>query len=971
MDDRWCWTPGDDRRHSHSKIPNRRSRGRSLWTLLPSCWTGGKQPLPSPGATPERQCSSCSSLVEPKLVDLSAKQLTLAGIMIGSPPRSPVDSRMWQVPFGSCFQDEPDVQAALTPPQLLGKGLAGTPAKEPQVGRCSPGARSAASSTAAERSNRKAVSPPGQAKARASSAAAVVKLAAAAVSSPPGKHARPGSTCSGSGRLSPAKTTRRPQVKAPPLPHLKSGKGCGKGSGSSPVPSSKLHKALPTWSGPEPAAGLKSGRVINWQPIRSVDRWHGSIWERIHEEAKHSSLRLPETMLEQAFMQTVAAPAPLKRSMTQRSRKLPTRSALTADLLHVHLKRSGIQRPQQLYFVTGCRKAGSSCGPPNDFSTEVSLEALEKLILLLTAAEVAGDAAWDGTSHYEGVPPVERFLSELYEFAGPLQEVRARVDVVSRMRKFHSQAAATEQQLLLGLHAARCVFESASLPVFLHGLLQLGNYVNASSTALGGAVAVSLESLPKLAHTRCLPSTRLPARRSTTHAAGVSSPNALQFLMQHLKAENPSIAERLSADLSPCVCARDVDLAAEKACEEDLGRTVELVEALSRADVDGQPPAPALQPARLREFLSTARPLLAKVQATRAQLEEAAQQLRCHFAEAPSISFMQMIKSLAMLAEAVVVPERPLARTAATPGRLSAAQKSSPVRKSPSVQSSTRWPAVDASVATCAGASRSPQLRLEAAASSPQNARSSFLGQTARRCLPKPRQLFGPDSAAVAAVETSPRVNEKALDTSPPKSSPASKASSLGKRLQEVGSSPGATSEQGTPTQPERRACGLVFVSTPCRDVNLTPGTTTLRSPASRCSSTADASTTGSTPSVRQRRAAQARDKFASMSSPGSSISSGQRSFELASNAAVSTPSRQRFPTAATLGFSPVSRRSAAATLAAAGQAEVKELFKSGCALRHEATKRSSHMLDTMAASRPVLLRMPPLKGMEARPHEG
>ena len=50
-----------------------------------------------------------------------------------------------------------------------------------------------------------------------------------------------------------------------------------------------------------------------------------------------------------------------------------------------------------------------------------------------------------------------------------------------------------------------CPSSSRQTVSFVEGVLLLGNYVNAASRSLGGAVGVALDSLAKLAHTQCLP----------------------------------------------------------------------------------------------------------------------------------------------------------------------------------------------------------------------------------------------------------------------------------------------------------------------------------------------------------------------------------------------------------------------------------------------------------------------------------
>lgn len=73
------------------------------------------------------------------------------------------------------------------------------------------------------------------------------------------------------------------------------------------------------------------------------------------------------------------------------------------------------------------------------------------------------------------------------------------------MARFKAKAKDLETGLDLALTAAWTIIDSKALPILLEGILLLGNSVNASSKNLGGAVGVTLESLTKLAHTRCLP----------------------------------------------------------------------------------------------------------------------------------------------------------------------------------------------------------------------------------------------------------------------------------------------------------------------------------------------------------------------------------------------------------------------------------------------------------------------------------
>ncbi|CAK9112191.1 unnamed protein product [Durusdinium trenchii] len=73
------------------------------------------------------------------------------------------------------------------------------------------------------------------------------------------------------------------------------------------------------------------------------------------------------------------------------------------------------------------------------------------------------------------------------------------------MAHFDPRVRDLESGLDLALTAAWTIIDSKAMPILLEGILLLGNSVNAASKNLGGAVGVTLESLTKLAHTRCLP----------------------------------------------------------------------------------------------------------------------------------------------------------------------------------------------------------------------------------------------------------------------------------------------------------------------------------------------------------------------------------------------------------------------------------------------------------------------------------
>lgn len=423
---------------------------------------------------------------------------------------------------------------------------------------------------------------------------------------------------------------------------------------------------LPSWRGPQPPPGWKAQRVVNWQPMRQAGRWEGSVWQLVHSRMEEGFTPLPDGLLNQAFMRRIdEASSPRKsasRPRARSARRFSQKAALTADLLHAQLARMGVQQPGELAWVTGQRSGATR-------RTELSEDVLEAFAGFLSVA-ASEEERLRTVEDDAQLPPAEEFLRRLLQDAGSLKVLHGRVELALQIARFPGEAAHIEHGLQLGLRTSRAILESSSLPALLEGVLLLGNYVNANCKGLAGAVGVTLDSLAKLAHTRCLPAGSRPSARGQSDGADVPrGDNALLLLVQHLQQTRPGFATALSRDLDGCKAARDLDAAA---LEENLGRLTEQVRvlearlktaagegagaALSAAGEEEGPVPDALQPDRLRIFVSQARPTLKALQGLLAEFHAASAELRRWFAEGPDASFGELMRNFVTLREALPAP---------------------------------------------------------------------------------------------------------------------------------------------------------------------------------------------------------------------------------------------------------------------------------------------------------------------------
>lgn len=356
---------------------------------------------------------------------------------------------------------------------------------------------------------------------------------------------------------------------------------------------------------------------------------------------------LPEEVLKQAFMRQPGDERPRWQSKKDRViRRLPGSAALSADLLFAQLARQGLDSPMRVRWVLGHQPElmawAAGCSDALDES------ALEALLELLRAAEGHEERLSTGRDTEDSSwAPAEEFLRRVFCEVGPLSVVEPRVDLALAMARFDAEASQLRKAMGMGLHAIKAVLQSTAMPAFLRGVLLLGNYVNSASRSLSGAVGVTLESVAKLAHTRCLPPGA--TQRKTRQ-------NALHLLVWQLERERRGFLGEFAADLAGCRAACDLDLRTMREAVRRLGGHVDAAERrIALGHSSGEPAA--LEPSRLEAFGVSARPSCLEVNGLLGDLEGATAALRRHFAEPVTSSLSDMMANLAALHEGLPLAE--------------------------------------------------------------------------------------------------------------------------------------------------------------------------------------------------------------------------------------------------------------------------------------------------------------------------
>lgn len=442
----------------------------------------------------------------------------------------------------------------------------------------------------------------------------------------------------------------RPRSRAPPPP----AKGKGKSKGASPQNPSCVGRShsLPHWTGPRPPEDWKADRVVNWQPIRQFGRWEGSIWQQVHSNmSAKEGVQLPEDVLCQAFGHRGQPKSRTRRqsSLSARCRALPPKQALNADLLHAQLLRSGISGPTQLSWLMpqgvdsqrSCEVEGHAGRLDVGKIPENVLEAVHGLLSIALAVPGLNE----DVLRSQGAP-AEVFLADLLGVCScSLEELQPRVDMLLQIVRFQDRASSLQRQLGEGLNCIQKILTSETVPALLEGVLLLGNYVNAASKCLGGVVGVTLDSIAKLAHTRCL---------QDDPASTVGGQNALHLLVRQLQdRKQQTFAEELAADLEGCLKARELDPKEVESELQSLRALTIRVRELLAEEKDRTTEPTALHPTWLLSFLSKANSEVGCLQQLLNELVTSTGALRRFFAEPDSACLQDMLGNLAELHKAL------------------------------------------------------------------------------------------------------------------------------------------------------------------------------------------------------------------------------------------------------------------------------------------------------------------------------
>lgn len=435
----------------------------------------------------------------------------------------------------------------------------------------------------------------------------------------------------------------RPRSRAPPP-----AKGKGKGAPPQYPSCVARSRSLPHWTGPRPPEDWKADRVVNWQPIRQFGRWEGSIWQQVHSNmSAKEGVQLPEDVLCQAFGHRGQPKSRTRRqsSLSARYRALPPKQALNVDLLHAQLLRSGISCPSQLSWLLPQgidlqRSCDVECHAFCLDVEEIPENVLEAVHGLLSIA-LAVPGLNEDVLRSQGAP-AEVFLAELLDICScSPEELQARVDMLYQIARFQDRASSLKMQLEEGLNCIQKILTSEAVPALLEGVLLLGNYVNAASKCLGGVVGVTLDSIAKLAHTRCL-------QDDLASAAG--GQNALHFLVRQLQSrKQETFADELAADLEGCLKARELDPKEVESELHSLEALTSRVRELLAKDKDRTTEPLALHPTRLLSFLSKADPEMGCLKQLLNELVTSTGALQRFFAEPDSACLQEMLGNLAEL----------------------------------------------------------------------------------------------------------------------------------------------------------------------------------------------------------------------------------------------------------------------------------------------------------------------------------
>lgn len=481
-----------------------------------------------------------------------------------------------------------------------------------------------------------------------------------------------------------------------------------KAKGKAPPPKAARSGSAPPgiWHGFTPPPGWKAGGVVNWNPIRQQQLLEGSIWQRVNKTIEDRGRHLlDKETLNVGFLRSVDKKEGKKKKEKKNERRiLAPKEAFVADVLHKQLSRQGLTDVERLRLIVGVPDpklakanrddefgSSSSLNSSNILSTdedtdssssdssedtetdpettdadalqkkkefEVTEDSLNTLVLFLRCAEFCEDKfledkeerpqSFQGDKAELPLAAADRLLRALLTKVGSFSLLESRVKIASTMTSFSREADELERPLRKGIEASRKVINSSAIPVLLEGVLLLGNYVNSTSSSLGSAAGITLESIAKLAHSKSLVVSR---KNSDGPSSSPQRTNALEKLVRQLQhIQEPEWLPTLLSELQECGAASGLDCVASTTMVKDLGGRVEAIQAMSTRRtlvVSGE--ATEQFAGRLNRFTVYANPRLMLLEGLIREMEQCTVQMRKHFAEPQSSTLSSMLRNLALL----------------------------------------------------------------------------------------------------------------------------------------------------------------------------------------------------------------------------------------------------------------------------------------------------------------------------------
>lgn len=514
--------------------------------------------------------------------------------------------------------------------------------------------------------------------------------------------------------------------KAMPAAGVAKGKGKGKGKGKAPPPkgkgkgkkaeekSSSCPPGAKAW---KPTQGFKSGRTVNWTPIRQDESLQGSIWQQVNRQIADRENRDENQLVQkEALNKAFCSVAKAKRAAGARksslkmqkadsqkklTRVLQGQQALNSDFLHKFLAQRGFADIDVLCKIVGVAPgassqrsslasgpdegagsddsssssgssdsgsesdsdSGSAKGSDSDSassSSSVSIkkrkpkqkpedeEALEMLMQFLQLADGQENQlkALKGDSAELSFAPAELLLQALVVRGGPAKTLKSRVQAKLTYLCFPRQADELERVISDCMQVANMVMNSKALLLFFQGTLLIGNYLNSSSQALGQAAGVTLESIPRLAHTKVLTDND---ENAGPGRGGAQAPqSAFDLLISQLREkEGEEWLSTLASELEQCRDFCDVDATINQSMKDLTAKVKDFEKCYY--PYEGCPEPPAAAQAHFKRFMAFATSRLATIRTQQDALESTATKMQKYFAEPSGTQVSRSMRSLTSL----------------------------------------------------------------------------------------------------------------------------------------------------------------------------------------------------------------------------------------------------------------------------------------------------------------------------------